>query len=143
MDAKPELVEGGKCPECSGTMRYPKIVNCSCHISPPCCACTDNRLTCEDCGLEEEKPVNEEKYRTVGGGISERYSTRPSVELGEGKRIFDFDYDSSSGSTMVYRGKYKGDVTAEDILRYFGDGTFGHRGPSLRNGCFTYTKITD
>jgi len=69
--------------------------------------------------------------------------TRPSHEFGDGKRIYDWDYDSSSGSTMVYKGKYKGDVTAEDILKFFGDGTFGHRGPSLHNGIFTYAKITD
>lgn len=44
---------------------------------------------------------------------------------------------------MVWRGYYKGDVTAEDIVKYFGVGTFGSRGPSLSNGRFTYTLITD
>lgn len=44
---------------------------------------------------------------------------------------------------MEYRGYYKGDVTAQDIIDTFGDGTFGHRGPTLNNGRFTYTKITD
>lgn len=80
----------------------------------------------------------------VEGGVWTRgRHTRPSIELGDGKRIFDFDYDSSSGSTMVYRGRYKGDVTAQDIIAALGDGTFGHYAPYLNNGQFTYTKITD
>ena len=64
-------------------------------------------------------------------------------DLGDGKRIFDCDYNSSSGSTMEYRGRYEGPVTAEDIIKLLGDGTFGHRGPRMINGSFTYTKITD
>ncbi|MDR3582522.1 MAG: hypothetical protein P4L67_04585 [Candidatus Pacebacteria bacterium] len=44
---------------------------------------------------------------------------------------------------MVYRGRYEGNVTAKDIIEALGDGSFGHRGPILRNGHFTYTKITD
>lgn len=136
--------EDSTCPQCSdGKMVYQEVTNCSCHISPPCWACTGNLLTCDECGWEFHPPHSEERYRHVGGGIAELYQTRPSIELGEGKRIFDFDYDSSSGSTMVYRGRYKGGVTPEDIKKAFGDGTFGHRGPTIENGRFTYTKITD
>jgi len=138
-----DLSEGDKCPQCDGKMYYPKVENCSCHISPPCSACTNNLLTCDECGFEEEPIVNEEKYRMLCPGVTEMYHTRPSKELGSGKRIFDYDYDSSSGSTMVYKGRYKGDVTPEDIIKTFGSGTFGHRGPYLSNGRFTYTKITD
>ncbi len=136
-------IEGGKCAECDGLLAYPKVENCSCHISPPCHACADNRLTCPKCGWEETPAVREEKFRSVGPGISEMFSTHPSIELGNGKRIFDFDYNSSSGSTMEYVGRYKGDVTAQDIISALGDGTFGHRGPILSNGRFSYVKITD
>jgi TPP-dependent indolepyruvate ferredoxin oxidoreductase alpha subunit len=65
------------------------------------------------------------------------------TDLGNGKRLLNWDYDSSSGSTMVYRGQYEGPVTEQDIIDCLGDGTFGHRGPTLGNGRFTYTKITD
>lgn len=124
-------------------MHYPPVEGCYCHLSPPCHKCTDNRLTCDDCGWEFIPEPPEISYRHVGGGISEEYTKRPSSELGEGKRIFDYDYDSSSGSTMVWRGKYAGPVTAEDIKKHFGNGSFGHRGPTLSNGRFTYTLITD
>lgn len=144
-EATPKIEEGGECPEagCTGTLFFPPPENCSCHISPPCHSCTSVQLTCDECGWVCPPPVREETWRHIGGGIAERVVTRPSHEFGDGKRIYDWDYDSSSGSTMVYKGKYKGDVTAEDILKFFGDGTFGHRGPSLHNGIFTYTKITD
>ena len=137
------LYEGDKCRECGGIMKYPKVENCSCHINPPCSACMNNLLTCCECGFEEEPIVSEEKYRMFCPGVTEIYHTRPSKELGNGKRIFDYDYDSRSGSTMVYKGRYKGDVTPDDIISAFGPGTFGHRGPYLSNGRFIYTKVTD
>ena len=134
--------EGDECKTC----RVGKLVEkhsgdgCSCHISPPCSYCTGTKLVCDECG--EAAP--EETYRAVGGDLYERLSTkRPMADLGDGKKLFDYDYDSRSGSTMVYSGKYEGSVTPEDVLKYFGDGTFGHRGPSLRDGRFHYTKITD
>jgi len=66
-----------------------------------------------------------------------------AIDLGNGKRIFDYDYDSSSGSTMLYTGRYDGAVSAQDIITALGDGSFGHRGPVLSGGKFTYTKVTD
>lgn len=49
--------EGCKCPEChQGIMQYPQVENCSCHINPPCSACTSNLLTCSKCGCEEPAP---------------------------------------------------------------------------------------
>lgn len=75
------------------------------------------------------------------------YCRNPSKDLGDGKRIYDYDYDSSSGSTMEYTGKYEGPVTAQDIIDYFGVGSWGKRGPYLTGdksrGSFRYTKITD
>lgn len=39
---------------CGGMIRFPKVEDCCCHISPPCSACVDNRLTCDACGAEPE-----------------------------------------------------------------------------------------
>lgn len=133
--------EGDKCAECEGTMVLPLVQGCSCHINPPCSACVDNKLTCDKCGWEYE-PIREDTYRSLGP-ISERLQTHPSHDFGNGKRIYDFGYNSNSGSTMVWQGRFAGDVTAEDIKGFFGSGTFGHRGPVLGSGTFTYTLITD
>jgi hypothetical protein len=139
-----EPEEGSKCPECAnGVMFLPQVENCSCHRFPPCSQCTNNNLTCNKCGWEFEPRPPEIAYRRIYPFIVESYVKRPSVELGDGKRIFDFDYDSSSGSTMEYKGKCTSNVTTADILKYFGTGSFGHRDLMVSNGRFTLTKITD
>ncbi len=48
--------EGDTCNRngCEGKIYLPKIVNCSCHISAPCSACTDTVLKCDTCDLECE-----------------------------------------------------------------------------------------
>lgn len=88
--------------------------------------------------------LDEGESRPVVPGLSEWVpNAKPSHDLGDGKRIFDYKYDSSSGSTMEYTGRYEGHVKPEDIIQALGDGTFGHRGPKMYGGHFTYTKITD
>jgi hypothetical protein len=133
--------EGSKCPECAnGVMKY-KVVGCSCHIAPPCSACVDAPLECDNCGNihefeREPMPPVDYSYMPYGNKVRE-------VDLGNGKKLIDYDYDSRSGSTMVWKGRFTGDVTAKDILDYFGTGTFGHRGPSIFGNSFTFTQITD
>jgi len=49
--------EGDRCPECrNGELYYPPVENCTCHISPPCSACTDVQLECDKCGYQPEEP---------------------------------------------------------------------------------------
>lgn len=157
------IEEGCACPECGeGKMEYPPVEGCSCHINPPCSACTDNRLACDSCGWKEPEPeytypppsadetAYYEKWRKELEEAKKRGHTFP-----HGGRIFNVDYDSSSGSTMAFKGEYEGPVTAKDIFDKIGDGTFGHRGPFLyprirdvadpeqQKGTFSYTKITD
>jgi len=146
-----EIEEGCNCPECGkGKMELPPVEGCSCHINPPCSACTNNRLTCNSCGWEELEP---EYTPAVPSKEQKSYYEKWNREYEEAKkrghtfphggRIFNVDYDSSSGSTMEFTGQYEGPVTAEDIFNKIGDGTFGHRGPIMANGRFSYTKITD
>lgn len=137
-----DIYDGSACPSgCGSKLTLPPTENCSCHTSPPCSACVDKLLICPECGWEEGPQ-----------GVTVPASSAPSAwaykkpdhDLGGGKRVYDYDYDSSSGSTMRYTGKYQGPVTKEDIIALLGSGTFGHRGPMLyENGTFTYTKITD
>ncbi len=124
-------------------MHFPKVEGCYCHVVAPCSACTDNKLTCDECEWAFDPPAPETSWRMAAPGLTEIYTRNPSVELGGGKRIFDFDYNGASGSTMEYKGRCTPEVTPEDILKYFGNGTFGHRGPYVNNGLFTFTKITD
>jgi hypothetical protein len=125
-----EIEEGGLCPEgCGGILHFPDVENCSCHISPPCSAHTSVLLTCRECGWEDEPPKCDAPAHVDPFEVW-RARARPSHDLG-GRRVYDYDYDSRSGSTMAYEGRYEGPVTAQDIIDLLGDGTFGHRGPTL------------
>lgn len=43
--------EGDSCPECvEGVLGFEPVRDCSCHINPPCSACVDNPLVCNNCG---------------------------------------------------------------------------------------------
>lgn len=43
--------DGSRCNRrCDGVMVLGQPVNCSCHISPPCGPCEDNRPECSMCG---------------------------------------------------------------------------------------------
>ncbi len=48
--------EGATCNRdgCGGTMIVPEVEGCYCHISPPCGACVNNPLTCDECWAEME-----------------------------------------------------------------------------------------
>lgn len=142
--------EGNKCPNthCSGhiVIDYPDG-GCRCHLCAPCSRCTSSFLRCDTCHNrepEDEAPIS---YTSLAAAVMPKQCARPSKDLGNGKRIYDYDYDSRSGSTMAYKGKYEGPVTHQDIIDALGSGTFGHRGPFLHGdktrGSFTYTKIKD
>lgn len=43
--------EGDRCLECDkGTLEFTPDGDCSYHINPPCGACVDAYLACNDCG---------------------------------------------------------------------------------------------
>jgi hypothetical protein len=152
MTASSEVDEGDPCPieGCDGKLYYPKGENCSCHINPPCGSCTDTVLTCNKCWWADDGQPDKSVPSAVPQEWKKFYRDNSppwNTDLSDGKRLIEWNYDSRSGSTMVYTGKYEGPVTGKDILTNFGDGTFGHRGPTLygddKSGRFTYTKITD
>lgn len=46
--------EGDKCPECEqGELYFRRVEPCRCHISPPCSACTNAPLVCDNCEHKE------------------------------------------------------------------------------------------
>lgn len=45
--------EGDVCPACGdGKLEYGEVENCSCHLCPPCNACVENPLVCNECGAD-------------------------------------------------------------------------------------------
>jgi len=68
--------EGDACPfdRCIGVLRFAKVQNCSCHISPPCGECENKTLHCSECGWSpgdpEEPPVVVEKASQLALDVS-------------------------------------------------------------------------
>ena len=49
-------LDGDQCgrDDCNGVIETRPPENCSCHISPPCAACTSPRNYCPECDWHEE-----------------------------------------------------------------------------------------
>lgn len=51
-----KINEDDRCSKCkTGILYLPPVENCSCHINPPCSACIDRLLICNNCEFEEEE----------------------------------------------------------------------------------------
>jgi hypothetical protein len=111
--------EGDRCPECgNGKLCYPPVENCTCHINPPCSACTDRNLVCEKCGYEVEEPVYQDI--PVAPGLSMReYKPKPLNNT----RI-DYRTKAHTASTMICEGVYPAGTSMEAV-REVVKGTFG------------------
>ena len=97
--------EGNKCPhtDCPGhiIIDYPDG-GCSCHLNAPCSRCTSSFLVCDTCHEQEPEDSSHDLYTNLAVALLPKQYTRPSRDLGNGKRIYDYDYNSRSGSTMAY-----------------------------------------
>lgn len=133
--------ENDICPEpkCNGKLYYPPVENCSCHLNPPCSACTDNRIRCDKCGYEPEEP----KYKDVpvvfgSPGISMReYKLRP---LDNNK--IDYNTKMHTHFSQICEGVYPNGTTLQEVEAAI-RGTFGGRFEYFGNGKFKYISYTD
>lgn len=129
--------EGDKCPDCKdGVLGCPKPENCSCHINPPCSACTDLRLTCNVCGWEDDAP--DSAYVPVADGIS-MLEHRPKP-LDPTK--IDWRVKMHTHFSMICEGVYPEGTTRDQVLEQV-KGTFGGRFEHFGNGKFKYIAYTD
>lgn len=94
-----ELEEGDKCPQClEGTVEYVRQHDCSCHISPPCSACTDAPLTCDCCGEtfeDDTKPYVERKYE-YRYDYADRFGFIPEYQKANAETDFLYEVDTFS-----------------------------------------------
>jgi hypothetical protein len=129
--------EDDRCPECGkGKLYYPPVENCSCHINPPCSACTDNKLICDKCGYEPEEP--EFKDIPVAYGLFMReYKPKPL----DNTKI-DYRIKMHTGSTMIKEGVYPKGTPIEKVRKVV-NGTFGGRFEYFKDGKFKFIAYTD
>ena len=129
--------EGDSCPECHvGNLVYPPVENCSCHINPPCSACTDRVLVCDKCAFEPDEPqyVN---VPVAPGLMGREYRPQPLDN-----RKIDYRIKTHTYSTMICEGVYPPEATMEDVRKVV-NGTFGGRFERFGDGKFKFIAYTD
>lgn len=130
--------QGDRCsqPDCDGHIDYPPVVNCSCHINPPCSACTDRNLTCQECGWEDESPSH--KWVAVAPGLSMREEKPRPLD----NTKIDYRIKMHSSCSQICEGVYP-EGTTMDQVREKVKGTFGGRFEHFGDGKFKYVAYTD
>jgi len=133
--------EGDRCPQdkCEGKLDWPKTVNCSCHISPPCHACTSKVLTCKVCGWEDDPPPYKDIPVSIGEPTLSMREYRPRP-LDPTK--IDYRIKLHTASSQICEGVYPEGTTMEEVRKVV-NGTFGGVFKYFENGKFKFIAYTD
>jgi len=130
--------EGDRCSQkdCNGVLEYPEVENCSCHITPPCSACTNQQLVCSECGWEDEaEPYT---YVQVAPGLAmQEYKPRPL----DNTKV-DYRIKMHTHFTQKCVGVYPEGMSMADVQKVV-DGTFGGRFLKFGGGKFEFVAYTD
>ena len=125
---------------CQGVIKCHPVENCSCHINPPCSACTDPKEYCPVCDWEAEKwngSINGFDVKQDKEGIISAWQPRPLDP-----RKIDYRTRSHTNSSQICTGVYPEGTTAAEVLALV-KGTFGGRFNHFGNGKFEYVAYTD
>ena len=103
--------EGDKCPECKdGILDWEeRKTSCSCHINPPCSACTDRRLKCNKCGWLEER-LDYKDVPVVPGLAMREFAPRPL----DNTKI-DYRVKGHTGASQICEGVYPEGTTPHEV----------------------------
>lgn len=149
---EPGFCEGDRCLRdgCQGVIEIEPAENCSCHISPPCSACTAPRAFCPECDWHEKdepepdaKPPSQAATDPWAGWRAEQ-ERLASLPLDNTK--VSYRSKSHSSCSMIKEGVYpdSGNRSADmEMVRKEVDGTFGGRFERFGNGAFKFIAYTD
>lgn len=130
---------------CKGVVAVHPVEGCSCHIRPPCGACTTPAEYCPVCGWQakdDHGTFNDLSVKYVDkkqghwGGF-ESYKPRPLDP-----RKLDWHSKSHTNSSMIKEGVYPEGMTRAEVEAKV-RGTFGGRFDYFDNGKFKYVAYTD
>lgn len=125
---------------CAGVIEFkPHPGNCSCHISPPCSACTSVDLHCPECGWDAAEFRFNDHIVTVNKQTQVYESWRPRPL---DKTKIDWHSKSHTNSSMIKEGVYPEGATRDDVRKVV-DGTFGGRFEQFGGGTFKFIAYTD
>lgn len=128
-------------PTCKGVIEpAPTTRDCSCHVSPPCSACTDREFYCPVCGYES---ANDHVFNDYVTNVDPKSGVYKCWELRPLDRTkLDWHSHEHTNSSMIKRGVYPPGMTAEQVRTQI-DGTFGGRFTRFENGEFEFVAYTD
>lgn len=116
--------EGDQCNRdgCRGHIEMHPVENCSCHIAPPCSACTSLRMFCPGCGWEEkDDPMVVQEITTIhlGGpwGVERTKRVLDPTKI-------DYRIEMHSSSSQLCIGVYPPGVSSKEVEAVV-RGTFG------------------
>lgn len=127
---------------CHGVIAEKRVEGCSCHINPPCGACTDPREYCPECdwrAKDDDGVLNGYtiKYADKKEGILASWKPRPLDP-----RKIDYRVSSHTSASQICEGVYPEGTSREEVLKQV-KGTFGGRFDSFGGGKFKYVAYTD
>lgn len=125
---------------CKGVIREHPVENCSCHICPPCSACTEDRGYCETCGWvgKDDEPFNDHLLNVdKKTGVARLWTLRPLD-----KSKLDWHSKPHTNSSMIKEGVYPLAMTRDEVEAKV-RGTFGGRFDYFGEGRFKYVAYTD
>lgn len=114
--------------------------SCSCHINPPCSACTEAREWCPECGYERKDDF------VMNGYVVNQNKTKDVFRCWEPRKLDDTKIDwhskSHTSSSMIKEGVYPEGTSMAEVRKLV-DGTFGGRFERFGAGKFTFIAYTD
>lgn len=134
--------EGETCgrDQCKGIIKESALEGCSCHISPPCSACTTDRCYCPDCDWQGKDDMAMDDFIVNVDRITGTYKCWEPRPLDPTK--LDYHNKPHSNSSMIKEGVYPPEMTMKEVLAQV-VGTFGGRFEHFGGGKFKYIAYTD
>lgn len=134
--------EGSVCGrnECKGIIAVHPVVNCSCHLNPPCSACTSPRNYCPVCDWEEVDDVVINDFVVNVDKKTGTYKMWTPRLLDHTK--IDWRSKSHTHFSMIKEGVYPEGTTRAEVQKKV-NGTFGGRFILFGNGKFEFVAYTD
>ena len=136
--------EGERCNRhgCNGIMAERAVENCSCHIWPPCGACTEERGYCPKCGAD----VRDERVEYINDYVCTVDAKTAKVWESKLRPLdsskIDWHSKSHTHFSMIKEGVYPEGLSREDVRKVVG-GTFGGRFKHFGGGKFMYIAYTE
>lgn len=132
-------VEGEICNRkgCKGVIQETEKGQCSCHINPPCSACTEPRGYCVICGWDA---ATEERNRLKPNYNPDYFKVITVADLDKSK--INWILKSHTHFSQICEGVYPEGTTLEEVREKV-KGTFGGRFEHFGGGTFKYIAYTD